>query len=386
MRRPLKVVVAGGGVGGLEALVALRGLAADAVDLQLIAPDETFSLRALTVLEPFGSGRPRDYPLADLARDLDATLRRDAVAAVHPERRRVTLRSGEEIAYDALVLAVGARTYPAYGHGVMFERATEADAFDELLDDLRTRLADDVVIVVPPGATWTLPAYELALLTAAGIPGAHVTLVTPEPEPLAAFGPPASAMARAELAHAGVAAITGTVADVVGHGVVRLGAGRRLIADRIVHLPLLVGPRVPGVACDELGFTLVDGDLRVAGRDDVFAIGDGTASALKQGGVAAQQAGVVASMLAARAGAQVRVEPLRPVLRGLLRTARGPRYLRAAGDEALVSEQPLWWPPSKVASRWLVPWLAARDLEGRAARVLPSGGIVRRRLREPSPR
>ena len=51
------------------------------------------------------------------------------------------------------------------------------------------------------------------------------------------------------------------------------------------------------------------------------------------------------------------------MLRGLLRTPRGPRYLRAEHGECLVSEQPLWWPPSKVASHWLVPWLATRDLE-----------------------
>jgi hypothetical protein len=72
------------------------------------------------------------------------------------------------------------------------------------------------------------------------------------------------------------------------------------------------------------------------------------------------------------------------VLRGLLRTPRGPRYLRAeppgGARSAEVSEQCLWWPPSKVASRWLTPWLAARDLEGRpapAAHRLPSGAISR---------
>jgi sulfide:quinone oxidoreductase len=71
-------------------------------------------------------------------------------------------------------------------------------------------------------------------------------------------------------------------------------------------------------------------------------------------------------------------------MRALLRTANGPRYLRAEPPggalSAEVSEQCLWWPPSKIAARWLTPWLAARDLEGRpvaAPRRLPTGGISR---------
>jgi sulfide:quinone oxidoreductase len=90
---------------------------------------------------------------------------------------------------------------------------------------------------------------------------------------------------------------------------------------------------------------------------------------------------VVAEQIAWRVGAEHPPRPYRPVLRGLLRTADGPRYLRAdppgSPTSAEVSDQCLWWPPSKVAARWLTPWLAARELERSAGtpRTLASGGI-----------
>jgi sulfide:quinone oxidoreductase len=67
------------------------------------------------------------------------------------------------------------------------------------------------------------------------------------------------------------------------------------------------------------------------------------------------------------------------VLRGLLRTEEGPLYLRRvlAGDDSgpTVSREPLWWPPSKVASRRLAGHLARHDVETHSRRRLPSGAF-----------
>jgi sulfide:quinone oxidoreductase len=384
----LRVVVAGGGIGGLETLVALNALAADRVAPTLIAPEPDFVLRALDVFEPFGLGRPTRYPMGEIAGDLGAAWHRDVVARVDRPRRTVVLGSGVEAPYDVLVAAVGAIPYPAFAHGVPFDRARAPERFDALLADLGTGRVSSVAVVVPRGSTWTLPGYELALmLRAFGGAGRaappRVTVVTAEPRPLAAFGPPATAMIRAELAAAGVDLVEGVDATVPSDRLVQVGPGRTLRADRVVHLPLLAGPRLAGLPYDRAGFLRVDDDLRAGGDDDVYAIGDGTAGPFKQGGIAAQQADAVAERIAARAGADRPARPYRPTLRALLRTEHGPRYLRAepAGGEGecLVSDQCLWWPPSKVASRWLTPWLAARDARAREAppRVLPTGGISR---------
>jgi sulfide:quinone oxidoreductase len=383
---PLRVVVAGGGVAGLETLVALRALAADRVAPALVTPEETFSVRALGVFEPFGIGRPHEEPLAELTADLRVAWHRDAVARVDRARREVRLWSGATAPYDVLVLAIGALPYPAFDHGVCFDRARRPEQFDELLGDARAGRARHVAVVVPRGAGRPLPGYELGLLLAGfGRPhGVRVTVVTAEAEPLSAFGPEAGALVRAELAAAGANLISGVVPTVSSDTAVELGEGRRLHADRVVHVPLLAGPRLAGVPYDAAGFIAVDDDLHVTGDPDVYAVGDGTTSPIKHGGLAAEQAAAAAERIAWRAGAEHRPRPYAPALRALLRTENGPRYLRAeppGGDgECVVSDQPLWWPPSKVASRWLTPWLASRDLSVRPLpppRVLPSGGISR---------
>ena len=80
------------------------------------------------------------------------------------------------------------------------------------------------------------------------------------------------------------------------------------------------------------------------------------------------------------AGAATRPRPFRPILRGLLRTTNGPLYLRRAldadDDGVTVAGEPLWWPPSKVASRRLSTQLARLDAEATAGRRLPSGGFA----------
>jgi sulfide:quinone oxidoreductase len=381
-QEPLRVVVAGAGVAGLETLVALRGLVGHRVALTLVAPTDDFTVRALEVLEPFGLGRAQRYPLAALAADLDARFVRDAVARVERDDRTIGLQSGDELAYDVLVLAVGAFPYPAYQHGVCVQRAHAPDALDAVIAELRVGLAEDLAIVVPPGCAWTLPAYELALMAAAFAQPGELTLVTSESEPLSAFGAPAAELARAALNDAGVALLTGVKAKVPHPGSVELAPGARLACDRVLHLPLLSGPNCRGVPCDRSGFVLVDEGFRVRDADDLFAVGDATVGAHKQGGLAAQQADVVADQIAWRVGAEHAPRPYRPVLRGLLRTAHGPRYLRAEppgiATSSEVSDQCLWWPPSKVAARWLTPWLAARELDGQLALAphrLPSGGI-----------
>src|SRR5215207_1302880 len=93
--RRRQVVIAGGGVGAVEAALALRALAGDLPGIELVAPEREFLYRALTV------------PLERLDRSHAVRHRQDAISEVDAAARRVRLRSGDEIAYDALVVAVG---------------------------------------------------------------------------------------------------------------------------------------------------------------------------------------------------------------------------------------------------------------------------------------
>jgi sulfide:quinone oxidoreductase len=187
--------------------------------------------------------------------------------------------------------------------------------------------------------------------------------LTPEEEPLELFGPAASKAARELLADRGVALHTHRYPTDVRERELLVTPAGCVAAERVVSLPRLRGPFLPGLPHDADGFIPTDLHGLVAGEADVYAAGDATTCPVKQGGVATQQADAAAEAIAARAGADVEPRPFRPVLRGMLLTGAAPRYLRAdvsgaAGDSWSASDQPLWWPPSKIAGRWLAPYLA----------------------------
>jgi CBS domain-containing protein len=106
----------------------------------------------------------------------------------------------------------------------------------------------------------------------------------------------------------------------------------------------------------------------------VYAAGDITTFHVKQGGIAAQQAEAAAEAIAAAAGATLVPRPFRPVLRGLLLTGDGPRYLygERSGGVGQASTEPLWWPPAKIVGRYLAPFLAERV--GARAQTGPAAG------------
>jgi sulfide:quinone oxidoreductase len=369
---PLHVVVAGGGVAAIESVLALRDLAGDRVRLTLVAPGRDFKLRPLRTAEPFAADHVRIHSLAELAERVGARLVADTVTAVEPGRRAVRLAGGEALEYDALVLAVGARHRTVYSRALTFSGAAHSTDFNGLLADLDEGWSRSVAFVVPPGTTWSLPLYELALMTAAevrgmGIEGLRIDLVTPESEPLALFGPAASDAIGTLLRDEGInfRGSTYAVSDSQGHIELTPG-GERLSAERIVSLPAIEGPELEGVPADDRGFIPVDDHCRVRGLDDVFAAGDGTTFPVKQGGIACQMADAIAEQLAQRAGADVEPAPFRPVLRGHLLTPKGAEALEHplhGGDGP--GERPalrLWSPPHKINGRYLSAWL--QDLEG----------------------
>jgi len=110
---------------------------------------------------------------------------------------------------------------------------------------------------------------------------------------------------------------------------------------------------------------LTDRHGKVPDVDGVWAAGDAIAFPVKQGGLAAQQAGAAAEAIAAVAGVDIEPQPFRPVLRGTMLTGRGSKWMRSdvsgGAGEGTVSRRALWWPPTKIAGRYLSPYLAALD-------------------------
>jgi sulfide:quinone oxidoreductase len=365
-----RVLIAGGGVAALETLIALRDLAGDRVDITLVAPEEAFAYRPMTVAAPFSAGHANRYGLARIATEFDARLVHDAVASVDAKEQAIHTRDGERILYDHLVLATGARATPAYERAITFGEDVDEQALHGLLRDTEEGYVDRVAFVVPNGTTWALPLYELALMTARqawsmGADRVRFLLVTSEERPLAIFGAAASEAVAELLESASIEFIGSAYTQVEHNRLIVDPGGRRIDVDRVVSLPRLKGRRIAGVPADAEGFIPVDTYGRVTGLPGVYAAGDGTAFAIKQGGLATQQADAVAETIAAAAGAPVEPQPFKPVLRGLLLTAGDDRFMRsgvAGGQgEPEVAAHALWWPPAKIASRYLAPFLFGRD-------------------------
>jgi sulfide:quinone oxidoreductase len=379
---PRNIVIAGGGVGAVEALLALTDLSDGTFDITVVAPDDRFTLRALTVTEPFGRGLGSDVgSLAEIAEAHGATFRRASVDEVRPEDRAVLLSDGGELRYDALILSPGAVRRVAFPPALTFGIG-DPQALGGLLADLEQGYGDAVAFVVPAGITWSLPLYELALMTAREVSGmgrdVRLIFATPEAAPLAIFGPEASKALDELLAEVGIEVHCGMPVSVT-RGAIQLGADAAPVAvDRIVSLPLLEGPRLAGVPANAQGFIPVDSFSRVLGLDAVYAVGDATDLLVKQGGLACQQADVAARHIVAEAGGDLAAEPLQPVLRGRLLTGRGERFLRRELDKELgtVDEEALWWPPAKVSGAYLGPWLAEQHLAGsRKPSTAPPAGV-----------
>ncbi len=226
---------------------------------------------------------------------------------------------------------------------------------------------------------WPLPMYELALMTARRAyemnETVSITIVTPEDAPLAFFGDAASQAVRKELEAAGITIITSTHAETPAPGQVTLHpAGGRLFVDRIVALPELFGASTPGVPKhDGHGFISVDAHCRVRGLDRVFAAGDGTDYPVKLGGVAAHQADVAAANIARLAGAPVESSKFSPEIHAVLLGGSKPLYLSARGtgthgSNSVAGDEPDWYPGTKIAARYLAPYLEWRDARGETPR------------------
>jgi sulfide:quinone oxidoreductase len=366
------VVIAGGGVAAVEALLALRHLVGSQVAITLVAPERRFVHRPSSVAGPFGLGGPASLDLEALARDHSATLLNATLDAVDPARRVVRLRRAEELAYDVLVVAVGAVPRDVVRGAINFSGPHQAAEVAAVLDRIERGEIRRLVFAVPSETTWSLPVYELALMAAVdlrarGVRDVTVGVATAEREPLRLFGPEAGTALRDMLEARQVALWTGVRPKAVRGGLLEIEPGPPLRADAVISVPELRGPDIVGLPADGDGFLPVDTHGRVTGADGVFAAGDATAFPVKQGGLATQQADAVAEAIAADVGVLRDPAPFRPVLRGLLLTGGAPLYLRAeltGGAEPTsrrlrgeVSGRALWWPPGKVAGRYLAPYL-----------------------------
>ncbi len=382
-----RVLIAGGGFAAVEAALALRALAGDRIELSVLTPDPVFHYRPAATSEPFDVAPSRRYDLRAIVQDLDAAYHESRLEAVAPRKHFVRTASGARLHYDALILASGARAVASVPGAITFRDQRDIPLIRRLLRELETGAVTRVAFALPTGAVWPLALYELALLSAchAGERGLAIeaTVVTPEQEPLALFGEEASEIVRGLLEDRGVRFVGGVLAkDFQRDGSLTLADGGAIQVDRVVALPELRGRRFTGVPASRSGFIPVDSCGRVEGLQDVYAAGDVTTFPIKQGGLAAQQADVVAQTIAAGLGLPVKQVRAPRVLQARLLGGERPVLLRTEFDwtgqptraKLVRADDSLTARDAKVLGRYLVPYLETRE-------PLSGGGRVRREPR-----
>jgi len=369
---PFRVLIVGGGVAGLEAALALRELAGERVTTTLLAPATEFVYRPMRVREPFGYSEARRYPLDDISRDIGFDLVRDAFKWLDPEGRAVHTEAGEKLEYDALLLAPGATLKPRFKHAVTLDDSRLDEQLHGLIQDVEGGYVHKLAFISPTPMPWPLPLYELALMTARRAYDMNVdmsvTLATPEDAPLAVFGSNVSEAVGKLLVDNGILFIPSAHCETPAAGRVSISPGsRELMVDRVVALPQLFGPSLPGVPLHaHNGFVPIDAHCKVIGIEHVYAAGDATDFPVKFGGIASQQADTAAEAMAALAGAAIEPTPFAPVLHGALLGGPRPLYLSAHvtgghGSSSEVSEAPTAAPPTKIVAKYLAPYLESRD-------------------------
>ena len=277
---PIKVMIAGGGVAALEGMMALHELAGERISMQLVTPTPEFAYRPLAVAEPFGLGEARRYDVVRMAADHRAAVHIAGIKSVDTARHRVVTWDGRELPFDVLLVAVGARATTSIPGSVMVQGPGYTGRFRTLLRDLEERRVHNVAFAVPPGASWPLPLYELALMTAThvaehGLRKVRLSLVTPETAPLELFGAAASETVRELLEERGIELHLSRYPTRFEDGELSLVPDETLAA-RASREPAAawLAHSSAGLPADANGFIPVDLHGLVQGEQDVYAAGD----------------------------------------------------------------------------------------------------------------
>ena len=363
-----RVVIVGGGFGGLQVALKLRRASAH---VTLVDRRNFHLFQPLLYQVATGALSPGEIasPLRGvLKRHADATVVLGEVTAVDLDARRVTLHQGSDpptdLAYDTLVVAAGAR-HSYFGHDewapiapglksledalALRRRILSAFEAAEIEPDHDVQRALLTFVVVGAGPTGVELAGQIAEIARDTVrhdfrhidpTTANIILVEGADRVLTAFPESLSRKAERQLAKLGVAVrddrlVVGVDRD--GVTVVAGGDHEERIASRTViwaagvaASPLAAAlAQASGAPLDRAGRITVEPDLTLPGHPEVFALGDMVRVSDGQGGqiplpgvapAAMQQGRYAAKVVRARLAGAPAPKPFRYADKGNLAT------------------------------------------------------------------
>jgi NADH dehydrogenase len=306
----MRVVIVGGGFGGL---LAARGLHGADVQVTLVDRQNFFLFQPLAYQVATGSLSSVEVaiPLRKaLRRRRNTTVLLGEVTAVDLAARTVDvgkLPTGGRLRLEYDVLAVaGGSHYSYFGHDEWAEHAPELKTLDGALElrdrillafesaevetDEAARQAWLTFVVVGAGPTGVEMAGQIAELARDVLPReyrdvdtrrARVLLVEAGERVLPAFGDRLSASAERQLRSLGVTPMLGSTVTAIDVDGVELASGERIAARTKVWAAGVAASELAsllahaaGVEVDRAGRIVVEPDLTVPGHPEVFAFGD----------------------------------------------------------------------------------------------------------------
>jgi NADH dehydrogenase len=286
-----KVVIVGAGFAGLSAARALVGSGADVL---LVDRNVYSTFQPLLYQVATGGINPGDvsYPIRTFTRKNRSHFRRGEVVSIDADAQQLTLRDGGVLPYDYLVVATGSSVNffgvpGAAEHTFSLYRRGDAVALrDQLMGHLEDFAAGKgprfTIVVIGGGPTGVEMAGTLAELRDSGLRAVYpeidpatvrVILVEQSPEVLGPFDGHLRRYALRQLERRGVEVWTNTSVSHVGSDEIALEDGRTVEANLTVWAAG-VAVKNWGLPQGRGGRIAVREDLRVFGRDRVFAVGD----------------------------------------------------------------------------------------------------------------
>jgi NADH dehydrogenase len=297
-----RIVIIGGGFGGLYAARALRNAPADVIVIDRTNHHVFQPLLyqvATATLTPTDIAAPIRWLLRS-QRNTDVVMAQ--VTSIHPDRRVIVCDDGREIDYDFLIVAAGAR-HSYFGHDDWESRApglkSVADAIEIrrrwLLAFERADVTTDAVerdafltfVIVGGGPTGVELAGMLPTIARFALPkdfrhidtaSARIVLIEGGPRLLPAFPEDLATRAEEDLVELGVEVRTKTIVTKVGDGFVEIDGGRERIDARTIlwaagnaASPLGATLDAP---LDRMGRVEVGDDLSLAAHPEIFVVGD----------------------------------------------------------------------------------------------------------------
>jgi NADH dehydrogenase len=294
------VIIIGGGFGGLYAARALRNAP---VDVTVIDRTNHHVFQPLLYQVATATLTPSDIalPIRWLLRSQRNTeVLLSEVTAIDPDARVVRCVDGRELNYDFLIVAAGAR-HSYFGHDDWEARAPGLKSIEDAIELRRRwllaferaeraltteeRTANMTFVIIGGGPTGVELAGMLPTIARFALPRdfrhidttlSRIILIEGGPRLLPAFPEDLSEHARQDLIDLGVDVRTNTLVTHVGDGFVELGSERidaRTIFWAAGNAASSLGGQL-GAKLDRMGRVLVNDDLSVAGRPELFVIGD----------------------------------------------------------------------------------------------------------------